>query len=89
MPSEAELLPIEIALRDSRHTSVIMALDRLVLLPSTKAEMKRSMEDLKEVKAFVENALPPHCIPAAEEVFVEHGLAMKEHFLGSEQGGAA
>ncbi len=81
MLNDAELLQIEVALRDSRHTEVIMALDRLVLFPHTREEMQQSMEDLKKVKSFINNHLPIEFHHAAQAVFVEHGKAMKEHFL--------
>lgn len=87
MPSEAELLQIEVALRDSRHTDVIMALDRLVLLPETQKDMRQAMGDLKEVRSFIENRLPKSYLGAAEAVFVEHGLLMKEHFLAAQNPG--
>lgn len=88
MPNETDLLQIEIALRDARHAGVIMALDRMVIFPTTNAEMKRAMEDMKAVKAFVETNLPSTCIQTAEQLFVEHGAAVKARFLKSKDGGA-
>lgn len=87
MPSEAELLQIEVALRDSRHTGVIMALDRLVLLPETREDMKQAMDDLKAVKSFIDNHLPKPYLGAAQAVFVEHGKLMKDHFLTAQNKG--
>lgn len=87
MPSEAELLRIEVALRDSRHTGVIMALDRLVLLPETPAEMRQAMDDLKAVRSFIDNHLPKVYLGAAQAVFVEHGRLMKDHFLTAQDKG--
>lgn len=84
MPTEAELLQIEVALRDSRHTEVIMALDRLVLLPETKPEMQQAMGNLTTVKDFIDHHLPKHYLAAAREVFVEHGKLMKQHFIGAQ-----
>lgn len=81
MLTESELLQIEVALRDSRHTEVIMALDRLVLLPETREDMPQAMGDLKTVKSFIDNRLPKQYLGAAQSVFVEHGRFMKEHFL--------
>jgi len=81
MPNDSDLLQIEVALRDSRHTEVIMALDRLVLFPHTRDEMQQAMEDLKAVKAFINNHLPIEFHHAAQAVFVDHGKAMKAHFL--------
>lgn len=81
MPSELELLQIEVALRDSRHTEVIMALDRLVLLPVTRKDMQQAMGDLTTVKSFIDNRLPKQYMRAAQDVFVGHGRAMKESFL--------
>lgn len=86
MPSEAELLQIEVALRDSRHTEVIMALDRLVLLPGTKREMQQAMGDLTTVKDFIDHHLPKSYLGAAREVFVEHGKLMKQYFIDAQHG---
>lgn len=87
MPSEAELLQIEVALRDSRYTGVIMALDRLVLLPETREDMEQAMGDLRAVKSFIDNHLPKPYLGAAQAVFVEHGRLMKEHFLAAQKPG--
>jgi len=87
MPSEAELLQIEVALRDSRYTGVIMALDRLVLLPATQEELAQAWADLKAIKSFIDNHLPKPYLGAAQAVFVEHGLLMKEHFLAAQNPG--
>ncbi len=74
MVTESDLLQIEVALRDSRHTDVIMALDRLVLLPQTREEVKHAKADLMRVKAFFENHLPKQYLDAATAVFREHAL---------------
>ncbi len=87
MPTESELLQIEVALRDSRHTGVIMALDRLVLLPKTRDDMQQAMDDLRTVKSFIDNHLPKPYLGAAQAVFVEHGKLMKEHFLAAQNPG--
>lgn len=87
MPSESELLQIEVALRDSRYTGVIMALDRLVLLPATREDMKQAMDDLKAVKSFIDNHLPKSYLGAAQAVFVEHGKLMKDHYLTAQNKG--
>lgn len=84
MVTESELLQIEVALRDSRHTEVIMALDRLVLLPQTREDMQQAMGDLKTVKSFIDNRLPRPYLGAAQVVFVEHGKLMKENFLAAQ-----
>lgn len=84
MPTESELLQIEVALRDSRHTEVIMALDRLVLLPATHKDMRQAMGDLTTVKSFIDHRLPKQFLGAAQAVFVAHGKLMKAYFL-SEQ----
>lgn len=84
MATEAELLQIEVALRDSRYTEVIMALDRLVLLPETREDMSRAMGDLKAVKSFIDNHLPQQYLGAAQAVFVEHGRLMKDHYLAAQ-----
>ncbi len=84
MPTEEELLQIEVVLRDSRNTEVIMALDRLVLLPTTKEDVAQAMNDLKMVKAFIENRLPKVYGTVAELVFVQHVRAMKSHFVAQQ-----
>lgn len=73
MVAESYLLQIEVALRDSRHTDVIMALDRLVLLPQTHEDLRQAKADLLKVKAFFENYLPQQYLDAAKSVFREHG----------------
>lgn len=86
MPNESELLQIEVALHDSRHTEVIMALDRLVLLPETRQEMQQAMVDLTAVKDFIDHRLPKRYLGAAQQVFVGHGKVMKEHFIKTKNG---
>lgn len=73
MVAESDLLQIEVALRDSRHTDVIMALDRLVLVPQSREDLHQAKADLMKVKAFFENHLPKQYLPAATVVFREHG----------------
>lgn len=73
MVAEIDLLQIEVALRDSRHTDVIMALDRLVLLPQSREELHQSKTDLMVVKLFFEKHLPKQHMDAAVAVFREHG----------------
>ncbi len=85
MQSDPERLRIEVALRDSRHTNVIMALDRLVLLPHTRGEMQQAMADLRTVKAFIDHRLPKESQNVAQTLFVEHGQLMKECFVAAQE----
>lgn len=73
MVAESALLQIEVALRDSRHTDVIMALDRLVLMPQSREDLIQAKTDLMMVKTFFENHLPKQHLDAAKAVFREHG----------------
>lgn len=73
MVAESHLLQIEVALRDSRHTDVIMALDRLVLLPQGLEDLRQAKSDLMVVKTFFEKHLPKQYQDAAVAVFREHG----------------
>lgn len=79
MVTESELLQIEVALRDSRHTDVIMALDRLVLFPQTRDDLQQAKADLLKVKQFIENSLQKQYQDAAKAVFREHGTLVMEH----------
>lgn len=51
---------LEIALRDSRNLEVIIALDRLLLLPENEAALHAAMKDLETVKSFINTKLPSH-----------------------------
>lgn len=79
MAAESDLLQIEVALRDSRHTDVIMALDRLVLLPQTRDDLQQAKADLLRVKQFFENYLQKQYMDAAKAVFREHATLVMEH----------
>ena len=43
---------LEVALRDSRNLEVIIALDRLLLLPENDAALHAAMKDLETVKSL-------------------------------------
>lgn len=75
-----DLFMIEVALRDARHLGVIMALDRLVILPASEQEMKNAMDDMKTVRDFIYKHLPKTLQPAARAMFVEHGKAIENNF---------
>lgn len=51
---------LEIALRDSRNLEVIIALDRLIILPESEAALHAAMKDLETVKSFINTKLPGH-----------------------------
>lgn len=71
---------LEVLLRDARHAPVIVALDRLVLLPVTEAELKDSIRDLQVVRQFFETHLPPDIREVAALRFQEHGRKITEHY---------
>lgn len=75
-----EYLLVEVALRDLRNMEVIMALDRLVLLPSTPEQLKRAVEDLNTVRSFIHQHLPDQIQTAAKAMFIEHGRLIESHF---------
>lgn len=77
--ADAALL-IEIALRDARHMNVIMAMDRLNIMPTTESALKQAMADLATVKEFFNTNLPPKLRAAASEMFIEHGRKIERHF---------
>ncbi|TAL63653.1 MAG: hypothetical protein EPN79_15985 [Burkholderiaceae bacterium] len=70
---------VEVALRDMRNLEVIKALDRLVLLPSTKEQLRASLADLNTVQAFIQH-LPDQIQHAARAMFIEHGRLIESHF---------
>ncbi|MGH8156556.1 MAG: hypothetical protein ACREPQ_00420 [Rhodanobacter sp.] len=75
-----ESLLVEVALRDLRNMDVIMALDRLVLLPGTAEQLKRAVEDLNTVRSFINLHLPEQIQNAAKTMFIEHGRLIESHF---------
>lgn len=75
-----DMLLIEVALRDSRHMDVIMALDRLVLLPATEEDLQAAMRDLETVKTFINQHLPERLRATAKDMFIEHGRKVESHF---------
>lgn len=70
---------LEIALRDSRNLEVIIALDRLLLLPENEAALHAAMKDLETVKSFINTKLPSHLKEFARGLFVQHGRLVAEH----------
>jgi hypothetical protein len=79
-----DLLLIEVALRDSRHLDVIMALDRLVILPETQEGLTAAMKDLETVKGFINERLPQRLRATARAMFVEHGRRVEAHFRAAQ-----
>lgn len=81
MVSEAELHLLESAIRDSRHIEVIMALDRLVVMPVTEQELHQTMNDLSVIRTFINERLPTDLRDVGRAVFVEHAKAVEAHYL--------
>lgn len=84
MPMTDALL-VEVALRDMRNMDVIKALDRLVLLPSTRKELQRAVADLAAVQRFIRD-LPEQVQAAAKSMFIEHGRQIESHFRAQQHG---
>jgi len=84
MANSDDLLLIEVALRDSRHIEVIMALDRLFLMPDNEASLQAAMLDLDIVKRFINEHLPERLRAPARAIFVEHGRSMGDHFRAAQ-----
>jgi hypothetical protein len=84
MVNADDLLMIEVALRDSRHIEVIMALDRLFLMPTHEQALQASMQDLEVVKRFINEHLPERLRAPARAIFVEHGRSMGDHFRAAQ-----
>lgn len=87
MDDDIELLLIEATLRDSRHMDVIMALDRLVILPTNEAGLQQAMTDLERVKKFISEHLPEPLKPRAKEMFVEHGRKIESAYRAAKNKG--
>ncbi|MDR8877262.1 hypothetical protein [Burkholderia multivorans] len=81
MVSELELHLLESAIRDSRHIDVIMALDRLVVMPVTEQELNQTMNDLSVIRKFINEKLPTDLRDVGRAVFVEHAKAVEAHYL--------
>ncbi|CAJ4323311.1 Uncharacterised protein [Burkholderia pseudomallei] len=81
MVSETELHLLESAIRDSRHIEVIMALDRLVVMPVTEQELHQTMNDLSVIRTFINEKLPTDLRDVGRAVFVEHAKAVEAHYL--------
>ena len=77
---DAEFL-IQVALRDVRLLPLIMAIDRLVILPTTKLELERAMKDLNAVREFFEGrTLPDELRASATAIFVDHAREMARQY---------
>lgn len=70
---------VEVALRDMRNMDVIKALDRLVLLPTTREQLQRALADLSAVQRFIKE-LPEQVQVAAKSMFIDHGRLIESHF---------
>ncbi|CRP50306.1 hypothetical protein [Pseudomonas aeruginosa] len=78
---------LEIALRDSRNLEVIIALDRLIILPESEAALHAAMKDLETVKSFINTKLPGHLKEYARGLFVQHGRLVAEHYKAKLEAG--
>lgn len=78
---------LEIALRDSRNLEVIIALDRLIILPESEAALHAAMKDLETVKSFIqyEVAWPPQRV--CQGLFVQHGRLVAENYKAKLEAG--
>lgn len=72
---------VEVALRDSRNLDVILAMNRLVPLPDPgdKASVRQTVEDMKQVKEFVESRIPDALYESAVAIFIEHKDELMRH----------
>jgi len=80
MNSAEEALLVEIAVRDSRHLNVIMAMDRLNILPASESDLKLAMDDLDTVRKFFSKHLPVRLREPAKAMFIEHAKSIESHF---------
>lgn len=84
MSNTDDLLLIEVALRDSRHLDVIMALDRLFIMPEREDALQVAMRDLETVKTFINEHLPARLRATARAIFVDHGRSIGDHFRAAQ-----
>ncbi len=77
---------VEVALRDSRNLDVILAMNRLVPMPdpSDKAAVRQTVEDMKQVKDFVESRVPDELYESAVAIFIEHKDELMRHVTEGE-----
>lgn len=71
---------IEVYLRDARHMDILMALDRLLILPETDEALQNAMSDLDLVKKFISQRLPDDLKGLAKDIFIEHARIIESHF---------
>ena len=74
---------IAVLLRDLSNLPVIRAMDRLVVLPSSRGDLERTMSDLELVKQFVVKACPPDLKEHAVEMFMEHVERVKKNLANA------
>ncbi len=79
-PTIDELHMVEVALRDLSNIPVIRAMDRLVALPRTQADLRATMDDLELVKQFVAKAIPDSLREPAAQMFTQHVNHVLRHF---------
>lgn len=78
-----DALLVEVALHDTNNQEVIMALDRLIMLPTTKDQLAAAVKDLDTVQGFIDR-LPVQIQQAAKAMFIEHGRTIAAHFRTSQ-----
>ncbi len=80
---------VAVLLRDLSNMEVIRAMDRLIVLPTSKPELERTMQDLALVKRFVVEACPENLKSVATSMFMEHIEQVKSSLSQSTQGAQA
>lgn len=83
--SEARHL-VAVLLRDLSNMEVVRAMDRLIVLPSSKPELERTMQDLALVKRFVVEACPENLKGVATDMFMEHVELVKSNLANAAEG---
>lgn len=77
---------IEVVLRDSRNMTVIMALARLGMMPTTQDGLQATIRDMRVVQDFIATRIPDALKAAATTLFTAHGKAVRDAFLGDGAG---
>ncbi|OWQ61266.1 hypothetical protein CEE58_15665 [Stenotrophomonas maltophilia] len=78
---------VEVTLRDCRNIEVILAMDRLALLPRSVADMQTAMSDMQTVRDFATERVPQGLRDAAKNLFIEHAGALREHLVALQSNG--
>ena len=78
---------VEVTLRDCRNIDVILAMDRLVMLPTSLEQMQAAMADMQVVRDFATQRVPPGLRDAAKDLFMEHAGVLKAHLVQLQNSG--